>query len=235
MKFLKSIFLVVFILGVVVSVQAQSKKKLKAENSQLKAANTVLQQKTKSLEADKKALTNKNTALKGDITRMKKDSAVSAMDYKLLSDEYKDFKKKVIAERQKLEDAKNSGGTDDGSITDVILGDNNNPCAIRQAQLEAGYSYDVDGLKRIRTQGYGVQVYSYRSLCNALEKASEFKSYYHMYKTYIRVKMIGNSKVFSVVYGSLKDQQQARTYCNLFKQNARVKERASAFLVQHEN
>ncbi|MGB0524162.1 MAG: hypothetical protein ACPGJS_14435 [Flammeovirgaceae bacterium] len=235
MKFLKSIFFVAFMLCLTAGLQAQSKKKLKAENEQLKAANTVLQQKTQSLQSENKALENKNNKLKADITRMKRDSAVNAMDYKLLNDEYTDFKKKVIAERQKAADAAKGGGVDDGSITDVVLGDSNNPCAIRQAQLEAGYSYDADGLRRIRTEGYGVQVYSYRNLCNAIEKADEFMSYYRMYKTYIRVKMIGNSKVFSVVYGSLKDEQQARTYMRLFKENARVKERDSAFLIQHEN
>lgn len=237
MKFQTSIFLFAFLFTFSVGLQAQSKKKLKTENEQLKAANTVLQQKTKSLQEENKALSNRNTALKASMTKLKRDSAVAAMDYKLLSDEYKDFKKRAIEERRKVEEANNGGGgvADDGSITDVILGDNNNPCAIRQAQLEAGYSYDTEGLKRIRTKGYGVQVYSYRNLCNAMEKANEFKTYYRMYKTYIKVKMVGNSKVFSVVYGSLKDEQQARTYVNLFKKNARVKERSSAFLTQHEN
>lgn len=233
MKFLKSILLLVFVLGVTANVQAQSKKTLKAEIEQLKAANTVLQQKTQSLLEENKKLESQNAALKAAADRLKRDSAVTALDYKLLNDDYKQFKAKVIAEKQKATDASN-GGADDGSITDVVLGDNNNPCAIRQAQLEPGYSYDSDGLKRIRTQGYGVQVYSYSNLCNALEKASEFKSYYRMYKTYIAVKRVGNRKMFSVVYGSLKDEQQARTYTRLFKENGRVKERAGAFMVQHE-
>lgn len=230
MKFLKSITLFAFLLCLSVGVQAQSKKKLKAEIDQLKAANTVLQQKVKALEEEKQNLAAQSTSLKAEAVRLKRDSATSATDYKILSSEYTTFKEKVIAERQKT-------GTDgdDGSITDVILGDSNKPCVQRQKKLEAGYSYDAKTLQRIPTKGYGVQVYSYSSLCNAEEKANEFMNYYRMYKTYIKVKMVGNSKVFSVVYGSLKDADQARTYTNLFKKNARVKERQGAFMVQHQD
>ena len=46
---------------------------------------------------------------------------------------------------------------------------------------------------------------------------------------------MNGKKIYSVVYGSLKDEAQARTYTELFKKNARVKERSSAFMVQHED
>ena len=230
MKFLKSITLFALLLSLSVGVQAQSKKKLKEEIDQLKAANTVLQQKTKKLEEEKISLSNQNTALKAEALRLKRDSSKSATDYNTLSTEYDSFKKKVIDERQKT-----GTGTDDGAITDVLLGDSNKPCLMRQSKLEAGYSYDAKTLQRIPTKGYGVQVYSYSNLCNAEEKANEFMKYYRMYKTYIKVKTVGTQKVFSMVYGSLKDANQARTYTRLFKENARVKERQGAFMVQHED
>ena len=226
MKFIKTIFLFALCVGFLNPIQAQTKKELKAENAQLKAANTVLQQRVQTLEKEKKQLLLSSENLKGSITRLRRDSAVASMDYKLLSDEYTNYKKEVIVAKEKIEEE--TGKT-------FLDPNDTRPCAIKQAQLEAGYSYEYGSLQKIRTKGYGVQVYSYSSLCNALEKAEDFTSYYRMYKTYIKVKIVNGQKVFSVVYGSLKDENQARTYTRLFKENARVKERSSAFMVQHED
>ncbi|MFT5916579.1 MAG: septal ring-binding cell division protein DamX [Bacteroidia bacterium] len=226
MKLTKIVLLFSAMLFGIFTAEAQTKKKLKAENEQLKASNTILQQRVQVLEKDKRALSLKNEAFGSNITRLRRDSAVASMDYKLMSDEFTKYRATMVENSKKVEEK-----------TGYTLVDPNDtrPCAVKQAQLEAGYSYEYGTLKRIRTKGYGVQIYSYGSLCNALDKASEFTNYYQMYKTYIMVKIVNNKKIFSVVYGSLKDEQQARTYTDLFKQNARVKERSSAFMVQHES
>ena len=223
---LSALLMVLMCVALSIQVQAQTKKQLKAENAQLKAANTVLQQRVQELEKEKKQMNVNNEIMKEHLLRLRRDSATASMDYQLLSAEYTKFKEDMAEKNKKVEEETGEGFLDE---------DDTRPCALKQAQLEAGFSYDAVSLSRVRTKGYGVQVYSYSNLCNALEKAEDFMKYYKMYKTYIKVKYVNGKKRYSVVYGSLKDEGQARTYTELFKKNARVKERASAFLVRHED
>ena len=104
----------------------------------------------------------------------------------------------------------------------------NEDCGVNPSKLIPGNSYTMK-FNKMSFKGWGVQVYSFASLCNAYKKAKEFSSYYKLFNTYIRVKMMKNRKIYSVIYGSLKDEEQARTYCTNFRKIAKDKEGQNAF------
>jgi hypothetical protein len=206
---------------------AQTKKELKAEVERLTTANNVLQQQNGQLQLQTRKIADDYRKAQSEAARLRSDSANMAADYQALRSEYVSFQQQAA---QAAAAASASPASSGGSYVDPA---DTRPCAISQAKLQAGHSYHIDNLSPLNTSGWGVQVYSSDNLCNAMEKAEEFSAYYTMYKTYIRVKTVGNKRVFSVVYGSLRDHEQAKTYCELFKKNARPQDRGGAFLVQH--
>lgn len=211
---------------------AQSKKKLREENSLLKTQVQTLQRQTKTLAADNRNLQQKNQMVGKVVNRLRQDSAAMAMEYKLLSDDF-------VALQNSNTTSNAIGGTTGGS-TNVFGGTTAAPdpndtraCARKQGQLSAGSSYFINTLSKLNSDGWGVQVYSFGNLCQAVERAEEFSSYYRMYKTYIRVKEVNGQRRFSVIYGSLRDEAQARTYCENFRKIAKDEEGRNAFIVQH--
>ncbi len=184
---------------------------LEAENSKLKARNA-------DLENQVSALTAENQRLTIELDNAKKDNQALSADYEALAAEYEALKKKFEA-------------------TGSAAGDPNDrrPCKLLQNKLAPNSSYFVDTFNRLNTKGWGVQLYSFNNLCAAMEKAIEFRQYYRMWKTYITVKEINGQRMFSVVYGSMKDELQARTYLQNFRKIAKDIEGKNAFLIQHSN
>lgn len=221
-KHYRPLFLVgLFILSGAFSLQAQSKKKLREEIKELKAANTQLRNENRKLkyekdqlEEEKKQIVDLTTFFEEEVYRLRKDSA----QYHTAFEEVK-LKKAEFEEQNKANVYKPDPN-------------DNRPCARQQSSLAPG-SYFRETLNPLASSGWGVQVFSFSSLCQAQEKAEEFSAKYHMWKTYIMVKEVNGQKVFSVVYGTLRDEQQARTYCENFKKVASGPEAANAFLVQH--
>lgn len=223
MKLMKALVLLMVCSFAFTTVQAQTKKELKAEVDRLTSSNTVLQNAVVQLQSQNRKLSEDVTQAQTDLNRVKRDSARLATDYNLLTNEYIAYKQQAATTA-----AENTATTS----TSYVDPSDNRACALKQPTLQSGYSYTMS-LGRLNSNGWGVQVYSSDNLCNAMEKAESFSNYYTMYKTYIRVKVVGSKRVFSVVYGSLKDYEQAKTYCRLFRENARSKEASGAFLVQH--
>lgn len=204
-------------------VAGQSKKKIKAENEELKEVNARLQNDKRKLEYENKKLKEdlaQNTKLtsfyESEVYRLRKDSARLASEKVVVENELT-----ALKEKQKREAML---ATPDPNDT--------RPCARLQSSLKSG-SYFPETLSRLHSKGWGIQIYSFSSLCQAVEKAKEFSQYYHMYKTYIRVKETGGKKTYSVIYGTLKDEQQARIYLENFKRIAQDKEGQNAFLINH--
>jgi len=228
--------LLLFTLGIILigfnPVNAQSKKALREENTLLQTQVQTLQRQTQTLSVENRNLQQKNQLISKAVDRLRQDSSAMAMEYKLLSDDF--------VALQNSSTANTSGGNKNGSSNAFAVGgtsapdpNDSRPCARKQSQLSAGYSYFINTLGKLNSDGWGVQVYSFDNLCTAVERAEEFSSYYRMYKTYIRVKQVNGQTRYSVVYGSLRDEAQARTYCENFRKIAKDEEGRNAFIVQH--
>ncbi len=185
---------------------------LEAENSKLKTRNG-------QLESEVEVLKTENARLGEELENAKKDNQALSNDYEALAAEYEALKAKFEA-------------TGSASSSDP---NDRRPCRLLENKLAPNSSYFVDSFNRLNTQGWGVQIYSFNNLCAAMEKAVEFRQYYRMWKTYITVKEVSGKKMFTVVYGSMKDELQARTYLQNFRKIARDIEGKNAFLVQHSN
>ncbi len=210
------------LVGSAAGLQAQTKKKLKDEVKELKTANTQLRNENRKLkyekeqaDQEKKQIVDLTTFFENEVYRLRKDSAEYHAAYQAAV-------QKVTEQQAKKEENTYRADPNDSRV-----------CAQKQASLKAGYSYFRDSFGRLNSKGWGVQVFTFSSLCQAQEKADEFAAKYHMWKTYIKVKEVNGEKVFAVVYGTLRDEQQARTYCENFKQIASGPEAKNAFLVQH--
>ncbi len=115
------------------------------------------------------------------------------------------------------------------AVVDAVL-----PCGANPAKLEDDQSYYLESLRPMGLHGWGVQVYSFTDLCTALAKARQFRNYYQMYNTYLRVKEGDNGeRLYTVVYASLRDQQQAQVYLKAFRAKGRDEAQKNAFLVRH--
>jgi predicted RNase H-like nuclease (RuvC/YqgF family) len=223
---MKAIFLSVLVAAALFAAsptQAQRKKELKSDVERLENANNVLTQKNAQLEAQVKQAGSENRQLQSTINRLRQDSAMMRQDYKQLSEEYVSYKQQAIAKAEADAKKKNS--------TSYIDPSDKRPCALNAPKLQSGQSYTLK-MNALNSDGWGLQVFSSNNLCLAMEKAESFSKQYKMYNTYIRVKMVNDQKVYSVVYASLKDYEQAKNYCASFKKSAKGPER-DAFLVQH--
>jgi len=209
---------------------AQSKKKLKEEIVRLKDEKNQLEVAYQDLSAkhdqaviDKQQLANQNATLQQELQSLREQIAAKEKAYQLLEAD-KDELKSELAEIEQKEAAKDEAAEVDPNDT--------RRCAVLQGTLESGYSY-TERFTRLNSYGWGIQVYAYYNLCQASEKAEEFKKYYKMYRTYIHVKEVNGRKMYAVVYGSLKDYDQAKIYCDNFKKIVKDPEAKGAFLIQH--
>lgn len=208
---------------------SQSKKELQAEVGRLQEEIFALSQENMLLRKQREQLTTQNETLAGgqgamsaEINRLERRISVMEQEYQDLVNAYEKMKagslvsNTVPPSTNNGPDRSNSGST----------------CSLLENQLTDNTSYTQE-YTRLNSSGWGVQVYSFGSLCQAETKAQAFSKKYKMYQTYIRVKQVNGRRVYSVIYGSLKDEAQARTYCNNFRKIAKDKEGKSAFVVQH--
>ncbi len=228
MKTFKLVFAGLFIATLCFSASfAQTKKQLEAEISRLQEEifalsqeNMLLKQQRDQLSSQNETLAGGQSAMQAEISRLERRISVMEEEYQDLANAYEDMK---------------TGSLASAAPGPVITGPDRSEsraCALLENQLNDNTSYTLD-YTRLGSSGWGVQVYSFGSLCQAEAKAQDFSKKYSMYKTYIRVKNVNGRRTYSVLYGSLKDETQARTYCNNFRKIARDKEGKSAFIVQH--
>ncbi len=220
-------FTLLFAVFLFTNASAQRKKVLKEDIETLEVKNNELTLKNKTLTVENSRLIKENKTYVEEIKRLRSDSVAVNTDYKILADKFQDYKKDASM-RAQLEKAANATKTS-ASYVDPT---DKRECAVKQNSLKVDQSYRIN-LNPIDYQGWGVQIYSYSTLCAAVEKATEFSKSYSSFNTYIRVKQVNGERVFAVIYGSLKDAQQARTYCENFRKNVPLPEAKNAFLVKH--
>lgn len=174
------------------------------------------------LEEENMALAEQNQELLMEVDKLKEEKANFTSDYQALAAEYESLK----AENEQL---RKSGGVAMGTLTEEQM----STCTMMEDKLQPNTSYRADGFWKWKYKGYGVQVYSFDNLCDAMAKAAEFDAYYNLWKVYIMVKEVEGEKIYSVVYGSLKNKVSAQVYLTNFKKIARNDAERNAFLVQH--
>jgi len=216
---------------------AQKKKDLKEDVDQLTKDNTTLKsQNTK--------LTQENKNLQNSVDRLEKENGELRSDYNRLSKDFETFKKEAANNNA----GNNSGGGassgnsgvgssggskgNAGGIINVPDPNDKRPCATKQNSLDINTTYTMN-LTKLVSSGYGVQVGSSSNLCQAMEEAKEFAKYYKTYNTYIRVKIVGNQRMFAIVYGSLKDYNSAKSIAESVKKRGRNEQHKDAFVIQH--
>ncbi|AZQ62415.1 hypothetical protein EI427_09245 [Flammeovirga pectinis] len=212
---------------------AQSKKKLKQMNEQLTTENTELRKGKTDLEKKSNSLTAMNDQLKYEVDGLKSDiSSLQQQNEKLQTevDALESENSELVASAEVAANTTSSGtSVSSGSNMPASTGQ----CSSRQGQLQANHTYFVNLSSQIISHGWGVQVYSSRELCDAQGYAEKFQEHYKMWKTYVKVTEEGGSQVYSVVYGSLKYQDQAKVYLENFKKIGRNSDEQNAVLVQH--
>lgn len=212
-------------------VYAQSKRVLREENSRLKTQVQSLQRQLQTCSSENSSLKQKSRLLRSTVLRLRRDSSAMAMEYKLLAKDFQALKAEQKKQTKQL--VYQPGNHNKTPQATPSYQNNASPCTRKQNTLSVGASYFFNTLNKVNTKGWGIQVYSFQNLCNAIESAKKFSDKYTMYKTYIKVKQVNSRRMFCVVYGSLKDEIQARTYCKNFKQIAETPHLQNAFLVQH--
>lgn len=224
---------------------AQSKKELKEEVVRLtgelttsKRENDALDTRNKELQQENQKATTKLASLESENAALKEEVASKDKAYQLLNSNYS------ALQTQSAATAATGGGSGKGGSAaagasgktpkELAKVDPNDTrkCARNQGKLLPGFSYTED-FARLNSRGYGLQVYSYYNLCQATEKADEFKKQYTMYKTYIHVKEVDGVMTYAVVYGSLKDYETAKNYGENFRKIAKNPIEQGAFVVQH--
>lgn len=217
---------------------AQSKKEMKEEIVRLKDQVTQLTQENENLstrntqlQAESQKATSRASALESENAALRQELSSKEQAYKLLSSNYESVQQQAAAAQAAAESKQQAKQ----QATATIDPNDKRKCAHYHGKLQPGFSYNEDFV-RLNSKGYGLQVYSYYTLCQAAEKAEEFKKSYKMYGTYIHVKKDAQGQLlYCVVYGSLKDYDQARTYCDNFRKIAPDPIAAGAFVVQHSN
>ncbi len=214
---------------------AQSKKELRDENAVMKTQIEALQRQSQEIVRENRNLQERNNLLSTAVNRLRQDSAAMSAEYKMLQEDFNALQTRASSGATTASANTATGMRPSGSTytPPTPTPNDNRLCARKQSQLTPDASYMLETLNRLNSRGWGVQVYSFSDLCSAVEKAEEFASYYKMFKTYIRVKEVDGRRVYTVVYGSLRDEAQARVYCENFRKIARTEEKQNAFVVQH--
>jgi type II secretory pathway pseudopilin PulG len=233
-----AIFLIVALMAAP-SLQAQSKKTLRETISQLETEVQTLTQENNQMDIvnerlrqENQAYVEQNSTLRSQVGQLQRENDAMRADNEALVNENETLKGRVDA----LTSLPAGGGTTGGFPTTGGGGGTVDPndtrkCAHYQGRLSPGLSY-TENYGALNSDGWGLQVYASSNLCQAAEKAETFKSKYRLYKTYIRCKEVNGTYIYAVVYGSLREREQAKTYLNNFKKIS-GSWGANAFLVQH--
>jgi len=215
---------------------AQSKKKMRETISQLETEVQTLTQENNQLDAvserlreENQAYVEQNGTLRSQVGQLQRENDALRGDNENLISENEGLKARVDALANSP--IGGTGGTTGGGGNTAIDPNDTRKCAHNQGRLSPGVSY-TENYTAINSDGWGLQVYASSNLCQAAEKAEEFKSKYRLYKTYIRCKEVNGNFIYAVVYGSLREREQAKTYMNNFKKIS-GSWGANAFLVQH--
>ncbi len=218
--------------------EAQTKRQLREENAQLKDQNARLTQEVDQLEQtndrlmqENQSFVQQNRTLRDQVIEIQRENTTLTTDLQQAESEAE----KLQARLDALATSPSTGGTTGGG--GIIGGNTPDPndtrkCAYYQNRLKANTTY-TELYNELHSEGWGIQVFSSGSLCQAAEKAEEFKKSYKLYNTYLRCKEVNGRYVYAVIYGSLKDHGQAKTYLANFKRVALSQWGGSAFLVQH--
>ncbi|MBB3698960.1 SPOR domain-containing protein [Flammeovirga yaeyamensis] len=225
-----SIFLFLFAFVFSFTTYGQSKKKLKQMNAQLTSENQELRRSKDDLEKKSNSLAAMNEQLTYEMESLKSDVSKLQAENSNLKNEIDELESENEGLVTTLENSKSNSG--------AVANGNNMPansanCSSKQGALMGNKSYFVDLSSTITVHGWGVQVYSTKSLCDAQGYAENFESYYKMWKTYIKVTEDNGEQIYSVVYGTLKYEDQAKVYMENFKKIGRNEDERNAILVQH--
>lgn len=225
------LFTLIFAIGSLTTVQAQSRKKLKEEVAKLQQEIvrltqdlTTAESQVDQLRQENQRYAEQNAAMSSQVTQLQQDNLALSQQYQQVLKDYEASQGGV-------------GGTDminTGSSTAPPVGGvagDSRKCAYYQNKLTPNTSY-TEYFNVLQSDGFGIQVFSTKSLCQAAEYAEKFKKDFKMYKTYLRCKQIGGNQMYAVVYGSLKDKAQANTYLRNLKKKYTSKFKGS-FVVQH--
>ena len=234
-----ALFTLLFVFGSLSTLQAQSRKKLKEEVAKLQQEIVRLTQDLTTAEAQVEQLqqenqryAEQNAAMSTQVTQLQQDNLALSQQYQ-----------QVLKDYEALQGATGTGtfptgGTGTGTATTTPPGTgtgsaagDSRKCAYYQNKLTPNTSY-TEYFNVLQSDGFGIQVFSSKSLCQTAEYAETFKKDFKLYKTYIRCKQIGGSQMYAVIYGSLKDKGQTQTYLNNLKKKYSSKFRGS-FVVQH--
>lgn len=239
MKLTTKLILLSFILLGTLQMQAQTKRELKDENAKLKQEVTRLNQdviaaeaRSQTLAESNKRYQEQNAAMNAQVVQLQQDNLALNKQYQDLLRDYEAMKASTGMNGNNPS-AGNfpGGGIPVGPSGVPAPGNDNRKCAYYQGKLTANTSYTAF-FNELQSDGYGLQVFSSKSLCQASEYAEKFKKDFSMYKTYLRCKQVGNSQMYAVVYGSLRDRAQASTYLSNLKKKYNRQFKGS-FVVQH--
>ncbi|MEZ4686019.1 MAG: SPOR domain-containing protein [Bacteroidia bacterium] len=234
-----ALFTLLLVLGSFSTIQAQSRKALKEEVAKLQQEIVRLTQDLTTAEAqvdqlqqENQRYAEQNAAMSTQVTQLQQDNLALSQQYQ-----------QVLKDYESLQGGSGTGtfpGTSGGTGTSAgttapptsgTASDDSRKCAYYQNKLTPNTSY-TEYFNVLQSDGFGIQVFSSKSLCQAAEYAETFKKDFQLYKTYIRCKQIGGGQMYAVIYGSLKDKQQTQTYLNNLKQKYSSKFKGS-FVVQH--
>lgn len=232
---------------------AQTKNELKKQVTDLEAQAATLRNDVITLENENDKLSSENrnylermNILNSQVTQMQRDYDALNQNYKLLESENQQLKASSGASTwggtsgSSGSGSWGSPGTSTGSTQPPATGSSgylpypqdNRKCAYYQDKLEPNQTY-TELYNKLESSGWGIQVFASSNLCQAAEKAEAFKQEHKLYKTYLRCKSVGGRTFYAVVYGSLKDEAQAKTYLTNFKKIAKAPWGTGPFLVQH--
>lgn len=224
---------VVLVLFFSTSSFAQSKKKLKQMNAQLTTENTELRKSKTELEKKSNSLQAMNDQMKYEVEGLKADISSLQQKNESLQSEANSLSEANEAYEEKLASYSTSGSGGNVATAGNNMPANSSQCSSRQGELQDNKTYFVDLSSQIISHGWGVQVYATANLCDAQGYAEKFQDHYKMWKTYVKVSDQNGNQVYSVVYGSLKYQDQAKVYLENFKKIGRNDDERNAVLIQH--
>lgn len=236
-----AIFLIVALMAAP-NLQAQSKKTLRETVSQLETEVQTLTQENNQMDIvnerlrqENQAYVEQNSTMRSQVGQLQRENDALRADNESLVGENENLKNRVNALTAIPGSGTSTGGfpttggtTGTGGTIDP---NDTRKCAHYQGRLNPGISY-TENYTVLESDGWGLQVYASSNLCQAAEKAETFKAQYKLYKTYIRCKEVNGAYIYAVVYGSLREHDQATTYLNNFRKIS-GSWGANAFLVQH--